>query len=130
MLALTFGLHFGERLVLVGDAHLTKTFFSKFICSGSATQICFGCVLFCLAKEKIARGKVSSDLGDGRRGLFFKLLRAVDRPVDPPVVPPFKAVLMLAVWFKNGFFGVALRSRNRHAKIPNPKQISNSYDIC
>jgi hypothetical protein len=56
MLALAFGLHFGQRLVLVGRAHLMKTFFSKFIRGGSATQICFGCVLFCLAKEKIARG--------------------------------------------------------------------------
>ncbi len=71
MLALTFGLHFGQSLVLVGGAHLMKTFFSKFIRGGSATQICFACVLFCLAKQKIARGKVSSDLGDGRRGWFF-----------------------------------------------------------
>lgn len=71
MLALPFGLHLGQRLVLVGNTHLMKTFFSKFIRGGSATQICFGCVLFCLAKEKIARSKISSDLGDGGRGWFY-----------------------------------------------------------
>ena len=74
---LTFarGLGFGQRLRLVGRTRRTKTVFRELVRRGGATQIRLGRVLFRLAQNKIARGKIGVNFSD--RGTCFRRCRCL-----------------------------------------------------